>query len=88
MNQLNELYIQDTKLNLIHLSQVFENCKTISKLGFTVVEESLDDIPVERELLVQGFKKLSCIKLYAVNATYYIDSWLVTLPLLRYFINT
>ena len=83
MNQLNELYIQDTKLNLNHLSQVFENCKTISSLGFTVVEETLDDIPEDRELLIQGFNKLVCIKLCAVNATYYIDSWLVTLVLLR-----
>lgn len=83
MNQLNELYIQDTQLSLIHLSQIFEQCKNISTLGFTVIEETLDDIPVDRALLVQGFNQLTCIKLYAVNATYYIDSWLVPLALLR-----
>ena len=88
MNQLSELNIQDTKLNLVNLSNIFESCKNISHLAITVVEETLDDISLDFKVLNQGFQKLVCLRLHAVNAVYYIDSWLIILKFLRHSICT
>ena len=94
MNQLETLSIEDTRLNLVHISKIFESCHHITTIGISLVEENWNnfelslgsDLSTTLETLSKGFEKLKSLKILAFNAAYYIDSWLVILPLLRYLI--
>lgn len=91
LSQLNDLSIQDTQLNLSHVSKVFENCNHVTKIGFNLVEDNWDHFEMKLqtdsskpfETLCNGLKKLTALTILAFNCTYYIDSWLVILQLLR-----
>lgn len=91
MSQLNELSIQDTKLSLSHLSKIFESCDHIVKIGISLVEDNWNNFEFDLgsnlsttiETLSNGFGKLISLKILAFNCTYYIDTWLVILQLLR-----
>ena len=85
MSQLSSLCIQDTKLNLSHLWQIFEKCHLIEKISMSLSENDGDifEEMQEHEALSKGFIKLTHIKILAFNAAYYIDSWLLILQLLR-----
>ena len=92
MSKLETLSMQDTKLNLVDLSKIFERCDCITKLGVSLVEENWNefelslasDLSTTLQTLSKGFGKLKSLKILAFNAAYYIDSWLFILPLLRY----
>lgn len=90
MTQLNVLYMQDTQLNLFHLIEIFQSCLNISKLGISLVEEKWDHSvlsfnkpSVLNDIFSSGMEKLTHLKILVFNSNYYIDSWLVILPLLR-----
>ena len=99
MSQLNELSIQDTRLNLVHLSKIFETCDHITKIGISLVEptqhkkninhwKNLEfylggEFSTTLETLSKSFGKLKSLKILAFNSTYYINNWLVILQLLR-----
>ena len=86
MSQLTSLCIQDTKLNLSHLWQIFKKCHLIEKISISLSENDVDvfEEMQEHEALSKVFIKLTHIKIFAFNAAYYIDSWLLILQLLRY----
>ena len=86
MKNLNSLCIQDTKLNLSHLGQIFEKCHLIEKISISLSENDgdiLEEMQEHKALMSKGFIKLTHIKILAFNAPYYIDSWLLILQLLR-----
>jgi len=91
MENLKELNIQDTKVSLHHLPQIFSSCKSITKLGFTLVERNLnrfkEDVMEEKalHLMTQGFAKLTHLKVYtfALEGITYVESWLVILGVLK-----
>lgn len=79
--QLQELYIQDTKLRLLHCAQIFINCHLIVKLGISLVEEKWI---MDESLISHGLGKLTHLKVLVFNSfKNYIESWSVILPLLR-----
>jgi len=93
MSCLSSLHIQDTKLNLSHLWQIFKSCHHIVKISISLSEndEPIFDKMQEFgaslfETLSNGFSKLTHLKILAFNGAYYIDSWPLILQLLRYLI--
>lgn len=95
MTNLEEFAINDTKITLSHLAQVFQVCKSITKLSVSLVEETLDKFQEQplnsnqvsiHSIMMQGFQKLTHLKIFnfALNARYYTDSWPVTLGVLRW----
>ena len=91
MSQLETLSIQDTNLNLVHVSKIFESCDRIIKLGISLVEDNWNnfelslgsDLSKTLETLSKGFGKLISLKIVASSCTNYLHTWLVTLQLLR-----
>jgi hypothetical protein len=95
MSHLSSLHIQDTKLNLSHLWQIFKSCHHIVKISISLSEndEPIFDKMKEFEssslqTLSNSFSKLTHLKILAFNGAYYIDSWFLMLQLLRYLINS
>ncbi|XP_046451603.1 uncharacterized protein LOC124199716 isoform X2 [Daphnia pulex] len=91
MSHLVALKIQDTKLNMSHLWQIFKSCHHIVKLSISLSEydEPIFDKMKEFEspslqTLSNGFSKLTHLKILAFNGAYYTDSWLLILQLLSY----
>ena len=95
MWNLEELYVHDTELSLIHLPQVFHFCKKLSHLSVSFsfkswdqfcmsMEEDIQDITNGEALisLQRGFGRLKHVKMTGMNATY-CESWLVVLRILR-----
>jgi hypothetical protein len=94
MSHLVALKIQDTKLNMSHLWQIFKSCHHIVKLSISLSEydEPIFDKMKEFEssslqTLSNGFFKLTHLKILAFNGACYTDSWLLILQLLRYLIT-
>ena len=94
--QLQVLYVQDTKLQLVHCAQIFISCPHIVNLGISIVEDDWEMVLFQLgdehnsssttlyEALSKGLEKLTLLKMLVYSSSYYIDSWLVILPLLRY----
>ena len=90
-SNLEELHIQDTQIRLGHLPETFQACKKITKLSFTLSEKNLDDYEecfTENDTLqwmMQGFSRITHLKIYsfALEGTYYDESWLVILGVLK-----
>lgn len=88
---LEELNIQDTKIRLGHLPQIFNACREITKLGFTLSEENLDEYEegfTEKDILdwmTQGFGKVTHLKIFSFSTMFvqYDESWLVILGVLK-----
>lgn len=86
---LEELYVHDTKLALVDLARIFKSCQKVTRLSLSIVEESWQDVKYEIEnnflacqILILSFQRLTYLKLVALNAAYYIDSWLIVLRIL------
>ena len=90
MTNLEELKVEDTKISLGHLPQVFQACQKISQLGFTLTEKNLDKYQkdvmnkVSLDWMKQGFSRLTRLKIFAfaLDENCYENSWLVTLGVL------
>jgi len=90
MTNLEELKVEDTKISLGHLPQVFEACQKISQLGFTLAEKNLgkyqEDVmnKVSLDWMKKGFSRLTRLKIFAfaLDENCYENSWLVTLGVL------
>lgn len=71
MPNLEELYIQDTRMALKKMSQVFEFCKKIVKLSMTLKDENLDQFQkgvmdeTSLKWMNVGFQKITHLKLFA-----------------------
>jgi hypothetical protein len=67
MQELEELYIHDTKLDVINLSQIFKNCSKISKLSMSVANASWKRFKLSRNpplgALQKGFRQLTFLKI-------------------------
>ena len=87
MHNLEELSCQDTKLSLVHLLQIFKTCKKILKLSFTLLETNLDAYHEVPESFLEGFCRVTHLKIFTINQSDIIavDSWRVTLVILRWF---
>jgi hypothetical protein len=89
MKNLNLLCIQDTKLNLSHLGQIFKKSHLIEKISISLSENDGDIVQhhgSKYQLRAEAFKalsKLTHMKILAFNAAYYLDSWLLILQLFR-----
>lgn len=87
MSQLSALNIEDTKLNLCDITNIFIKCKLISELGMSLIEDGWSDFKSKLDkysldTLSNGFRNLTHLKIIAFNSAYYIDSWPVILILL------
>jgi len=86
---LEELYIQDTKIRLGHLPEIFKACQKIAKLGFTLAEEYLYEYRVNDEedtldWMTFGFGRLTHLKIFSfADCSRYDESWLVILGVLK-----
>ena len=87
---LEELYIQDTKIRLRHLPQIFKACQKITKLAFTLAEKNLNKYQegfTEKNTMAWmtlGFGRITHLKIFsfALDGTY-DKSWLVILGVLK-----
>jgi len=93
MINLQELSIQDTKISLANLPQVFEACQKIVKFSFSLTEKNLDQYQkgvmneVSLDWMKKGFAKVTHLKIFTfitLSAEYTVEPWLVTLGVLRY----
>jgi len=94
MENLEELSIKETKASLPHLARVFELCPKMTKLDFTFREKNWEEIQdalkkqkYSSESIIQGFKKLTCLKISTsfLDARDYLnDPWLVIIRMLRH----
>ncbi len=97
MDNLEELSIQDTKILLSNLPELFEACKKIVKFSLTLSEKNLD--PYEEGVLMekksldwikQGFRRITHLKIISCVALnddefYYLHQpWIVALGVLKY----
>ena len=90
MPNLQELKIEDTKISLADLSGIFNYCKKICELSFTLTEKNLDQFQkdvIERsqlDSLKEGFKRVTNLKLFifAQKDDINFEYWLVTLEVL------
>lgn len=88
---LEELYIHDTTVTLLHLARIFKFCQKITKLSHGVIEASWQEVKHELAIdsssscdaLILSFHRVTHLKLVVFNAAYYIDSWLIVLRILR-----
>ncbi len=96
MINLEELIVQDTQVSLAYLPKVFEACKEITKFSFTLAEKNLDlyqdNVMAKSSLdwLKKGFSRLTHLKIFTADLnvdSYYNESWLVTLGVLKYVHN-
>ena len=91
MTQLNDLNVEDTKLNLSNISRIFLNCQKISKIAISLVELTVDmnNLILELDcttlgLLEEGFEKLVSLKVLSYNCSLsFLNSWVAILQLLR-----
>jgi len=91
MSNLEELFIEDTKLSLIHLPRIFGACRKILKLSFTIVERNVRQLKEEaigkraRKWMKKGFKRLTHLNIfpYDLNEFVYLEWWHVTLQILK-----
>ena len=95
MKNLEELCINDTKLGLSHLLQIFKCCKKIRKLSFSLKEkETLNEFKEQRitrsqvskeTIMKQGFQKITHLKIFSpsLNGFVYTNNWLTTLGILK-----
>ena len=83
MRELEELYIHDTKLDVIHLSQIFKNCPKISKLSMSVANASWKRFKLSRNpplgALQKGFRQLTYLKIVWFQED---QAWLLILRIL------
>lgn len=84
---LQELNIEDTKILLADLATIFESCKNICKLSFTLAETNLDQFQsgASLDLLKEGFSRvinLRIITFAEIVDKQAIPSWLVILGVL------
>ena len=62
MPNLEELFINDTKLGLSHLLQILKICKKVSKLSFSLVERSLDEFKEQPQRVTRSRSRLQAIE--------------------------
>ena len=90
---LEELSIKETKVSFPDLARVLEHCPKITKLDFTFYETKWEEIrdavmkePHSIDSIIQGFKKLTCLKMSTrfLDARDYVnDPWVILIRLLR-----
>jgi len=87
MPNLQELNIEDTKILLADLAPIFDSCKKIIKLSFTLAETNLDQFQsgASLDLLKKGFSQVTNLR--TITFAQMIDkqaipSWLVILGVL------
>ena len=93
MTYLEELCVHDTKISLSHLPKVFENCKKLVKISFTIQHKAFNEDEVEKaslNLLKNGFAKLTHLKIFNFTPDNYsnkrsLQSWLNLFQVLRYY---
>ena len=95
MPNLEELYIQDTKISLRKMPKVFAACQKIVKLSMTIMEDNLDKFQkgvmeeATLKCLKNGFQKITHLKLFVLVAPnegkYFTSakSWLMPLGVLK-----
>jgi len=93
MKNLEELSIKGTKVSLLHLARIFELCPKITKLDFTcyelkwgLVQDALEKQKHSSESILQGFKKLTSLKVSTriLDARDYVnDPWIIITRMLR-----
>ena len=93
MENLEELFIQDTRMSLKKMPQVFEARKKIVKLSMTLKEDNLDEFKkgaMEKEslkCLKKGFRKLTKLELFVIidpnGKLCSTKSWLVPIGVLK-----
>jgi len=94
MPNLEELYIQDTRMSLKKMPKVFEACQKIVKLSLTLKEANLDEFQkgvMEKSSLKwmkRGFRKITHLKLFPFiiqsPIKFHPKVWQVALGLLKY----
>ncbi len=94
MPNLEELYIQDTRMSLKKMPKVFEACQKIVKLSLTLKEANLDEFKkgvMEKssvKWMKRGFRKITHLKLFPFIVSspckYDPKVWQVALGVLKY----
>ena len=91
MTNLEELCLHDIKISLSHLPKIFENCKKLVKLTFTLHQKTLKEDEMDKKSLKQlpnGLAKLTHLKIsyFALDDgnPRSIESWLILFGVLTY----
>lgn len=87
MPNLLELNIEDTKISLVHLPDIFHSCKQICRLSFTLTEKNLklEMTSSQFALLEEGLNRVTHLKLSTfaqLKDDPNFEHWLVTLRVL------
>jgi len=91
MGNLEKLTISGTKMSLAHLPKIFQTCKKITALDFSYNEKTWEEIQgilkkEELNLIIENFKKITCLKISTVflDARDYLhDPMLLIIRILR-----
>jgi len=98
MSNLEELFVQDTKISLSHLPELFAACQKIVKFGLTLSENNLNQyeegVIVKESLdgIKQGFARITHLKIASCvpfnrDMYYHLQPWLLALGVLKYSIQ-
>ena len=93
LENLQELSVQDTKIGLENLPQIFAKCQQISKLGVSLAEKNLEEylkdvFNMKKEslaLMKDGFAKVTHLKIFpfmTLKAGNSMEPWLATIGVL------
>ena len=90
-NQLEELIIHNTKIDLAHLPNIFAACQKIIKVSLT--EKNLDQYQENVmkkaffDKIVRGFQQLTLVKIFTLAPSDYpVNIWPMTLEVVKYFL--